>query len=68
MPLGLASAELYDTATGTFTSTGSMTTPMGEHTATLLADGTVLITGGSPGGAGSAASFQLSATAELYQP
>jgi hypothetical protein len=68
MPDGLKSAELYDPVTGTFMATGSMTTPRSGPTATLLADGTVLITGGSPGGAGSPASFQLSATAELYQP
>jgi hypothetical protein len=58
----LASAELYDPATGKFTPTGSMTTGRSSAGATLLADGRVLIAGG--GNEGSAAT----ATAEVYDP
>lgn len=57
-----ASAELYDPATGKFSPTGSMATPRNLHTATLLLDGRVLITGGSD-------TFQHAvASAELYDP
>jgi hypothetical protein len=58
----LASAELYDPATGTFSPTGSMATPREDQTATLLSDGQVLITGGGEPGNISFAS------AELYNP
>ncbi|MGZ7080028.1 MAG: Kelch repeat-containing protein, partial [Thermoanaerobaculia bacterium] len=57
----LSSAELYDPATGVFTPTGSMTSPRASQTATLLADGRVLMAGGS----GGISSLQ---TAELFDP
>jgi hypothetical protein len=54
-------AEIYDPASGKFSSTGSMTTPRAFHTATLLADGRVLLAGGE-GGSG------FNSSAELYDP
>lgn len=57
-------AELYDPASGSFTRTGDMTQPRGGHTATLLANGSVLVAGGgSQAGGGTALS-----AAELYDP
>jgi hypothetical protein len=56
----LASAELYDPGSGSWTPTASMTAPRMGQTATLLPEGTVLVAGGSDG-------VGL-ASAELYDP
>jgi uncharacterized protein (TIGR03437 family) len=61
---------LYDSSTGTFTATGNMTARRAYHTATVLNDGRVLITGGvSPVGPGvfDVAYGSLS-SAEIYTP
>jgi hypothetical protein len=58
----LSSVELYDPATGTFTSTGSLNTSRSFHTATLLANGMVLIAAGYNNNSGA------STSAELYNP
>ena len=57
----LASAELYDPTTLAFAATGNMTTSRQSHTATLLSNGNVLISGGSNTG-------PEFASAELYDP
>ena len=64
---GLASAELYDSATGTFTTTGNMTAKRSRHTATLLNNGKVLIAGGYYPRIISGPCCNL-ASAELYDP
>ncbi len=57
----LASAELYDPGKGTWSARASMRTPRTNHSATLLNDGTVFVTGGFDGGVALASS-------ELYDP
>ena len=60
-------AELYDPVAGTFTRTGDMTTPVSDHAAVLLANGKVLIVGGSVNGT-SCISCTATSGAELYDP
>src|SRR5439155_20117654 len=55
----LASAEIYDPASGTWASTGGMGTARYEHGATRLPDGRILVTGGYNG--------DYLASAEIYQ-
>lgn len=58
----LATAALFDPATGTFASIAPMSTPRFEHTATLLNDGRVLVVGGT-----NSSSAALAST-EIYDP
>ena len=58
----LTSTELYDPSTEVWSLTGSMTTGRYGHTASVLQNGKVLVTGGQ----GSSSSYLT--TAELYQP
>jgi Galactose oxidase, central domain/Kelch motif len=61
--VSLATAEVFDPATGSFVSVGSMSGARADHRAVLLSDGRVLVMGGTslnPGGA--------VATAEVFDP
>jgi hypothetical protein len=61
---GLATAEVYEPDSRAFTGTGSMAEMRVNHRSTLLQDGTVLVTGGTPN-----VQFpQASGTAEIYSP
>ncbi|CAF5144867.1 unnamed protein product, partial [Rotaria sp. Silwood1] len=56
----LASTELYDPSTESWTMIGTMSTARSYHTASILANGTVLITGGE--------TIEPIETSELYDP
>jgi len=68
----LATAELYDSVTETWTPTGSMNTPRTWHTAVLLRGGKVLVAGGCTGWTyvpnGGPSGCLLTASAELFDP
>jgi len=55
----LSTSELFDPAKGAFAPTGSMAAPRIGHSATLLSDGTTLLTGGTDG-------MKQHATTEIY--
>jgi len=59
----LATAELFNPATGQWTTTGRMTTPHCNHSATLRANGQVLVAGG-----GNSTGFNSLNIAELFNP
>ncbi len=61
----LASAELFDPSTGTWTAAPNMDTPLANQTATLLPDGRVLVAGGMSVIDGTERPL---ASAELYDP
>ena len=62
-----AGAEIYDPKTGTFAKTGTMADNRNQHTATLLADGRVLITGGESRGPGAPGGIEFD-SGEIYDP
>ncbi|CAF1211024.1 unnamed protein product [Rotaria sordida] len=57
--VNLNSAELYDSSTGIWTTTGSMNNSRRQHTASVLTSGKVLVSGGQSTGG-----FMISA--EIY--
>lgn len=66
----VTTAEIFDPATGSFSPAGAPQMPRAYHTATLLADGTVLIVGGVQGVPDLLAggSVPALASAEIYDP
>jgi hypothetical protein len=62
----ISSCELYDPATGTWTPTAFLAKARGDHTATLLSNGKVLVAGGRPSFSG--AGNPPIASCELYDP
>jgi hypothetical protein len=64
----LASAELYDPATGQWHATGSLSNARAFHTATLLASGQVLVAGGLTPTSPTTDAEGPASSAELYDP
>lgn len=62
----LASAEIFDPATGTWSPTGSLHTGRSNHSAALLPDGRVLVMGGATDPPGTES--LVIASAEIYDP
>jgi N-acetylneuraminic acid mutarotase len=63
-PVAVNSAELYDPKNGTWTITSPMNYKRSDHTASVLKNGMVLVTGGSK----DSAVNDFLYTAELYDP
>ncbi|MCA1691343.1 MAG: hypothetical protein LC733_03745 [Actinobacteria bacterium] len=61
-----ATAEIFDPRTSTWRTTNAMSTARFEHTATVLADGKVLMAGGQ--GPGEGGRLTALVTTELYDP
>jgi hypothetical protein len=59
-----ASVDLYDPVANTFTAGPAMLTARGAHTATLLANGTVLVAGG----VSDLGAVQILAASEIFDP
>jgi hypothetical protein len=75
-PVSLANAQLFAPESEGFTATGSLSVPRDEHTATVLADGTVLVIGGlkhsiigspAPNNCTGAGAVVALSSAELYK-
>ncbi|HKE49219.1 MAG TPA: kelch repeat-containing protein [Rhodanobacteraceae bacterium] len=66
LPIYYADAELFDPATGMFTSTGSLQFPREFTTASRLPDGRILVAGGLHTGGGPG--FGVVAEVEIYDP
>jgi len=66
--VAMAYCELFDPATGEWTPTGELVTPRIGHQATLLPDGTVLVTGGDGRRDGRTYRPDSLDTAERYDP